>query len=879
MKILKRILLGFLAIFLLFIALGVFIGIYYGAEVKSMVVNEINQRLLTKMDVKHVDFSVLKKFPYGSVEFTDVVIIESVEKANKDTLLKASGISLHFNLFEIFKGKYNLKKIQVDNAIIKPVIGQKGEENFIFWKTDPKSQDQDISFSIDEVLLKNVAVFYTNYKSEDKIIFKTEQTVLKGDFSSKHYLLKIKSSLFADQINFENINYIKKQPLKINLELDINNEKNSYTINNSHLSVADLNFVVNGNIEKQNELTGIDLKIIGKDINIKSLLSLLPENYSNYTSSYSGSGNFYFNGTISGNSSEHESPSFLADFGINKGEMLHKNSSVKVEKINLKGSFNSGSDSKKKTSFLDINEFNCQIGSGNFSGDFSIRDFQNPSVRLSTVSSFELAELADFFQSDTLENIHGKVKIDASYSGIFKSKDTYTAEDFRKSKTSGKIVLSSIEFSLKNDPLVYKDISGELLFDNNDLIISELSGKISESDFVLTGFFRNVFPYYFVEDQKLIVDAKLRSSKINLDELFVSSDNSSKDTIYDMHFSKRASFYLDAEVGEIVFRKFQAKNINGKIVLKDQKLTTQKIQFSAMDGQIETSVSIDGSDGNNFKVASQAVFSNIDVSKMFYQFENFGQQLMQEKHIKGSASASVRFSALYDNKLNIDDKSIACNADITIEKGELLNFEPMKQLSSFIRVPDLQQIKFSTLHNVIEIVNEKIYIPKMEINSSAIDISIAGVHGFNDNVDYRFRLLLSDLLAGKVRESNKNNNEFGSLEEDDRRRMSVFISMKGHIDNPKFSYDGVGLKEKMKEDLQSEKKTVKGLLKEEFGLYKSDSTVSTPVKKKQSQLEVEWEENKKSTEDPKKEKAKPSLTPDKKEKGKFGKWLDKVGEE
>ncbi len=167
----------------------------------------------------------------------------------------------------------------------------------------------------------------------------------------------------------------------------------------------------------------------------------------------------------------------------------------------------------------------------------------------------------------------------------------------------------------------------------------------------------------------------------------------------------------------------------------------------------------------------------------------------------------------------------------------------------------------------------------MEIKSNAIDISVAGVHGFNDNVDYRFRLLLRDLFATKIKESNRNNTEFGYIEEDDRRRMSVFIAMKGNIDNPKFSYDGVGLKAKMKEDIQDEKNTVKGLLKEEFGLYKKDTALGVPEKKKQHQHQVEWEENKKVEETEKKEKAKPSLAPDKKEKGKFGKWLDKVGEE
>ncbi len=857
--------------------MGVFIGVYYGTEVKNIVVKEINSRLLTQVDVKHVDFSVLKKFPYASVEFSNVIILESSEKSKKDTLVKASTIFLHFNLLELFQGKYNLKKIQVKNAVFKPLIDENGKENYNFWKAESNNQEQDFLFSIDEILLENVAVFYTNYTSKDKIVFKTDKADLSGDFSSRQFLLNVNSSLYVDEINFDNINYIKKQPLRIKLALEVDNEKNIYTITNSHFAVADLNFVVDGSFEKQSDITLVDLKIDGNEINIKSLLSLLPQHYNSYADSYSSNGNFYFNGKLKGTISANENPVFSATFGINNGEMIHKDSKVKLEKINLKGSFNSGTNDKPELSFLEFKEFDFNIGSGSFSGDFVIKHFQNPSLSVSTVSTFKLAELADFFPSDTIKDIKGLVKIDASYSGSLKSKGNYTVEDFRKSKTSGKLILEGVEFLLKDNPLVYKGIFAELLFDNNDVIIRNLSGKISESDFVLTGFFRNIFAYYFVENQNLVVDAKLTSSKINLNEL-LSSGSNSNDTVYDLHYFERASFYIDAGVEELVFRKFVANNIIGKVVLKDKKITSDKIKFSALDGQVEASGSIDGSADNIFNVSSNAVISNVDISKMFFQFENFGQKLLQEKNLKGIGSATLKFSAQYDNKLKVNDKSIACNTNIIIENGELINFEPMKQLSTFIKVPDLQHIKFSTLQNTIEIVNEKIFIPKMEINSNAIDISIAGVHGFNDNVDYRFRLLLRDLLAGKVKESNKNNTEFGYIEEDDRRRMSVFIAMKGHIDNPKFSYDGVGLKEKMKQDVQLEKQTVKGLLKDEFGLYKSDSTVNT-ANKKHVQLEVEWEENKKKTDQENKEKQKPSLTPDKKEKGKFGKWLDKVGED
>ena len=143
--------------------------------------------------------------------------------------------------------------------------------------------------------------------------------------------------------------------------------------------------------------------------------------------------------------------------------------------------------------------------------------------------------------------------------------------------------------------------------------------------------------------------------------------------------------------------------------------------------------------------------------------ENFDQSTMTDKHVKGKISADVKFKSAWTTDLTINPASAVSTCDITIENGELNNFSPLLALSKYLKLADLKHIRFATLKNQVTISNRKIFIPAMDISSSALNLHISGVHDFDNQVDYQLQLLLSDILGKKVKEQNT---EFGQVEDD-----------------------------------------------------------------------------------------------------------------
>jgi len=127
----------------------------------------------------------------------------------------------------------------------------------------------------------------------------------------------------------------------------------------------------------------------------------------------------------------------------------------------------------------------------------------------------------------------------------------------------------------------------------------------------------------------------------------------------------------------------------------------------------------------------------------------------------------------------------------------------------------------------------------MDISSNVMDIGVKGLHHFNNQIDYGFNFRLRDALMKENKEP-----EFGSII-DDGTGYRIYLSMTGTVDDPVFGIDKDEKRLARKKKVQSEKQTLKAVLKEELGLYKKDSSIGSVKAKNKSdvQFEVEWDES------------------------------------
>ena len=835
-SILKKTVMFFLWFFgALFFLIGVAIGLVfiYEKDVKAIIIKELNKNLKAEVVINpdDIDITIIKSFPDCSIEFKNVLIYEALSFKAKDTLLFTKQLNLFFNASDLWHKKYDIKKIKLKEFYVNLKSFKNGKENYIFWDNSSSSKNtksDSLNFNLQDIQLLSGKVLYTDFKTKFKSNIRINKLHFNGKFSDENYTLNTTGQLVISKITTNKKNII--QTKNCNIILSLNIKGNNYQINKASLSLNKMQFEVNGEFNFKDSLQSLDLGYKVKDLDIESVLSLLPEKQKDRISDYDSKGSFYANGKIIYTNLQF---STLSNFGIKNAEITYKAKTITAKDVNIEGVLNYST----KNAELDLKNITATLNNDKLSGNFYLKNFKEPYIKTNINANVELENIVAFWPIDTLSKLKGQLILNGSVEGMLSDLKTKIISNDVKINLNASVKNLQAQFKGEEKIIAIQNCSITAI--EREIIVQDLKLTKGSSDVLVNGKMPGIFNYLLDSKQPLTITGSLVSDNLNLDDFINTRLNTERNEVATNQnttlIPANVHFKLDATIKKFKFKKFEAEKITGTIEIKNQKVIVSDMRFNTMQGEAELDAFANNSN-NKLEVVLQATLKNINVNHLFTNVNNFGQTTLEDKNIKGFLNSTIDFSCNWNNKLEPDYNSLTATSDIIIERGELIDFKPLLSLSKFVDVKDLQRIKFSTLKSSIDIKNSTIFIPKTEIDNSALNISFWGKHKFNDEIDYHIQLLISELLSKKRKNKDE---EFGSVENDKDNRRSAFILMTGTVDNPIIKYDKKGLKEKIKNDIKEEKHTLKELLKEEFGLFKKDSAKTNTQKKTSNQFEIQ----------------------------------------
>lgn len=827
-KIIKILAITISTIVAIIIAGGFVIGYFYNDKVTNYIVKELNKKINVEINVDKVNFSVLRKFPNASIEFVNIIAKPAIEfqksdfkDSFSDTLISAKQLYLMFNIWDIFNDNYSIKTIELSQGTSNILFDNYGNENYIFWKTDSESSASNFNLSLNNIHIKDFTIRIKNNINKFEFTSNINDLIVSGEFSNKEFNLSNKGTAYVNNLIIDDINYLKNQNINVDLVLDVKGD--NYSIKKGKLGISDLQLVSNGDFYLGNK-SSINMTIEGAELNLNSFLSIIPENLKLKFENYYSTGELYFKSEIKGEISGRNIPHIEANFGITNGIIEQNNSNLVLSDVNFTGRYTNGANSSISTTLFKVSDFSCNLGRSTITANYLIEDFNNPNIQFTTYANLDLEEFNEFFPIDTISQINGNLDLQINFSGNINDIANISSNDFRNADLQGKLVFDSTNIAFINSSVFYNNIFSSLSFSNNIVNVDSLNFNINNNDFRINGKFKNLINYILFDDEQTYIVGKLKSNNIDFNELillFSETENTESQEI----FPENIEIRLNSEIKHFEYEKFIADNVKAIIFYKNNNLDIINFALESMQGSISGKARLLKKDVQTIGLKTILSLKNVDITKLFNSFNNFGQDYITQKHLNGSITADLDFYSDFDNKFNIDENKINVESNLSIKNGELNNFEPAKELAKFIELSELENIKFSDLRNEIVIKDRKILIPDMKIESSAFDVDLSGEHSFDNDIDYHLKVLLSDVLSKKAKKKKAQNKEFGVEEDDGLGRTSLFIAIKGTVDDYKVSYDSKKVKEHIKESLVKEKQTIKNILNEEFGWFKKDTTI------------------------------------------------------
>jgi hypothetical protein len=223
----------------------------------------------------------------------------------------------------------------------------------------------------------------------------------------------------------------------------------------------------------------------------------------------------------------------------------------------------------------------------------------------------------------------------------------------------------------------------------------------------------------------------------------------------------------------------------------------RKLKFSAADGDFVLNGILNAIDPKHIGLNGSLNVDHVDLDRLFFKLDNFGQDYLVSENLHGIANADVNFKmALHKDFAPILESS-EVHLDLEVLKGKLENFEMLQAMSDYFSDSQLRLVVFDTLENHIDFKHGVLNIPNMSISSNLGYLELSGKQDMDFNMDYYLRIpwkLVSDVASNKLFGKSRKEVEINDASEvedsnNQRKRRFVNVRIKGNLENYEVSLE------------------------------------------------------------------------------------------
>ena len=369
--------------------------------------------------------------------------------------------------------------------------------------------------------------------------------------------------------------------------------------------------------------------------------------------------------------------------------------------------------------------------------------------------------------------------------------------------------LDKLNAKMKLHPLRFDNFRGNIHYEEEHLVIKDFHGEIGTTNF---NFDLN---YYLGEDQKIKKRDNylaVKANYINFDALFKFDLSPPKPTavvtsktkdvaahaeafnIYELPFT---DMRFKADIAHFIYHRIDLQNIKADLrTTPNHYIYIDTLHMDAAGGNVQLSGYFNGSDPKHIYLQPDLVLNEVDLDKLLFKFENFGQDHLVSENLQGQLTSRIKGKIrVYPDMVPDLDQS-TLEMDVRVLNGRLKNYDPMLALSDYMGDKNLQNVRFDSLQNSLAIKKGKITIPAMTIESTLGHMELSGTHDNNQNIDYYVSIPWQMVkkaawgkLFGKKRDSISNQEQEDEIVEVDPNKKTKYLNLKvkGNTDDYKIS--------------------------------------------------------------------------------------------
>lgn len=732
----------------------------FKGKITSLIKDQINQRLVARVDFSDVDLSLFRHFPRLSVAMDDLQVIGSGEFAS-DTLVAARRIDVAVDLWSVIGGKQLLiHSIAIDQPRIHALIHPNGHVNWLIMRPDTAvaPPEQGAKGSAFAMALQKYTITngYLEYRDDSSKI-STEITGINhsggGDFSSDAFVLNTNTTVESLSFSYGLIPYLVKVRTKMSVDFQVDNKIGKYSFRTDDLSLNDLQLHTEGWFQLVNDSTyDMDIKFNGPSLDFKHILSLVPALYKNNFAGVRTSGQASLDGYVRGRYDSRHMPAYHVALGVKDGSFQYPDLPLPVKNINL------SLLADNPDGVPDHAEVN--ITRGHIEMDDAPLDFRllvktpvsDPYLDLAAKGQLDLGKVSKFVKLEAGTRLAGLLNADMSMKGNLSAVQNQKIGQF---DAAGSLGLTGFAYSSAAYPSGINLERVQMSFNPKNITLGELKGVYGKTHFSAHGTLNNL-PVYILKHKPLDGSLVVQADEVNLNDLMGGSaapaaktDSAAVKATTALAVPANINFVVSAGVDRVLYDRLLLEQVTGNLIIADETVTLQNVKARALDGSLAISGVYSTKNGvQHPEISFSYDVQQLDIQKTYAAFTPLQQLMPAAKYIAGTFSSQLELKGSLGADMKPDMGSLTGGGRLQLANGALKGFAPTDQLAQVLRLDELKDITLKDIKTSFAFRNGRVIVDPFPIRLKDIDMEVGGTHGFDQTLDYSIDMKLPRAMLG-----------------------------------------------------------------------------------------------------------------------------------
>ena len=742
-------------------------------QISERLVNEVNKQLKTELRVGEFNLSLISGFPDASANLHDV----ELDDALSGMLLEAQSLSFQFGLFSLFGSNIRIHSIVIEDGSFYIKKDKKGRTNYdIIKKTSTfteEGNENEVRLSLDEARFNRVEVIYVDQTVMQYTKFHLNNAVASGNFSANKFSLFSFADIHFHFFQSGEEQFLVDEEIIYDAKVDVDLTSGKYEFDDVTVGISSNVFNVDGLIDRIEGGYNYDLKIKSDDGSLSSVVALMPPENKKAIEDFDSKGTFFFETIVKGSKTVNTNPAVTMKFGLEGGEINSEKLGSSLKDVSFSAIFTNGKKKNNENSFFEISDFKGYFNRELVEGELRVSNFDNPLIDFNLNGTIPIESVYGMLNIPIISDGDGDIEMKKlRIKGNLK--DIVSPYGIGRVTTSGELEFYNASMTINDEDITID--KGLLKFNDNSIQVEGLAFEGPGTEIKLEGTFLNFLPVLFADSlnskhAELKFNASLDATKIDFDELLKVTEIPVDENIQNI---KTASGVDTKEIAKTQARERITNFLKGKFAANIEEFNFREIDGEEFQGVLEfdnNEMSVKGKvkmmegrmlvDGKTFfegkpHMEAKLTCEQINIKEFLKQAENFGQEVLTYNNLKGKLNAKFFIESFWSSDGTFLTDKLHILGDVGLSNGELIGLKILYDFSDYVKIEDLRRIKFTNIHNYMEVKKSKIFMPAMFIQSNALNLAVSGTHTFENKIDYNIKVNAGQVIFAKFKKHNSN---------------------------------------------------------------------------------------------------------------------------